>query len=130
MFDATVRFGCVDDSLYGTALQKYSEMMIEGLRRFGKDVTHAPRYKSYMEAAGFVDVVERQFQWPFNTWPRGKHHKTLGLWYNQDMQEGVSGMAMATFTRALKMSPEAVELFLVDVRKDLNDRRIHAYLPM
>ncbi len=23
-----------------------------------------------MEAAGFVDIVEQQFQWPFNTWPK------------------------------------------------------------
>jgi hypothetical protein len=42
-------------------------MMIEGARRLGKDLTHAPRYMSYIEAARFVNVVEKKFQWPFNT---------------------------------------------------------------
>jgi hypothetical protein len=130
MFDFSARFQAIDDSLKGTALQKFSDMMIEGTARFGKDLTHAPRYKSYMAAAGFVDIVERQFQWPLNTWPEGKYFKTLGQWFNQDMRDGLSGMAMATFTRGLKMSREEVEVFLIDVRKDLNNKKIHAYLPL
>jgi hypothetical protein len=74
--------------------------------------------------------VEKHFQWPINTWPKGKYHKTLGLWYNRDMVEGLSGIAMAIFTRGLKMSPEEVDLFVEDVIKGFNDKRIHAYLPM
>ena len=130
MFDFTARFGCVDESLAGTVLESFSEMMIEGSRRFGKDLTHPTRYKDYMKAAGFIDIVEEQFQWPINTWPKGKYYKTLGLWYNQDLLDGLSGMAMAICTRGLKMSREEVELLLEKVRKDLKDTRIHAYLPM
>lgn len=130
MFEISAQSQCIDNSLEGTALQKYSNMMLEGGRYFGKDFTHAPRYKSYMEAAGFVDVVEKQFQWPSNTWPRGKYFKTLGMWFNQDMQQGLSGIAMATFTRALGMSREEVEKFVIEVRNDMNDKRIHAYIPV
>jgi hypothetical protein len=39
-------------------------------------------------------------------------------------------MAMAICTRGLKMSREEVELLLVNVKKDLKNTRIHAYLPM
>jgi hypothetical protein len=69
MFDFTARFGCIDGSSAGTALEGFSEMMIEGSLRFGKDLTHAARYKDYMEATGFVDVIEERFKWPINTWP-------------------------------------------------------------
>jgi SAM-dependent methyltransferase len=130
MFDFASRFGCIDESLSGTALENFAEMMIEGTRLLGKDVTHVIKYKDYMEAAGFVDIVEEKFQWPINTWPKGSYYKTLGLWYNQDLQEGLSGMAMAICTRGLKMSREQVELLLVNVRKDLKNTKIHAYLPM
>lgn len=130
MFDFTARFGCIDESLAGTALENFSEMMIEGTRRLGKDLTHATRYKDYMEAAGFVDIVEERFQWPINTWPKGTYYKTLGLWYNRDLLDGLSGIAMAICTRGLNMSREDVELLLVNVRNDLKDTRIHAYLPM
>jgi hypothetical protein len=130
MFDFSARFESVDGSLEGTSLGKFGDMMIEGAGVFGKNLEHAPRYKEYFEAAGFVDIEERKFQWPFNPWPRGKYFKSLGMWFNQDMKEGLQGMAMATFTRGLKMSREEVEVFLVDVRKDLDDKKIHAYLPL
>jgi hypothetical protein len=45
--------------------------MVEGAEILGRDITRAPWWKSYMEAAGFVEVVEECFQWPFNTWPKG-----------------------------------------------------------
>lgn len=130
MFDFTARFGAVDDSLRGTNLEKFSDRMIEGAGKLGRYLEHAPNYKAYFEEAGFVDVVEKKFQWPFNTWPKGKYFKSLGMWFNQDMHEGLSGMVMATFTRALGMTRDEVELFLVDVRKDLDNRNIHAYLPL
>jgi hypothetical protein len=70
-----------------------------------------------------------KFQWPINTWPKGKYHKTLGPWYNKGMIEGLSEIAKATFTRGLKTSCEKVELCLVDVRKGFGDKKIHIYLP-
>lgn len=130
MADAALPLRCIDDSLHGTALWSFELQMTEGARMLGKDVTHAPMYKSYMEAAGFVDVVEEQFQWPINTWPKGRYHKTVGTLFNQDMVEGLSGIAMAVLTRAYKMTPEEVEALLVEVKKDLNDKAIHAYEAM
>lgn len=130
MFDFDARYKTIDGSDAGSELRKYSNLMLEGAAKFGKDLTHAPRYKSYFEEAGFVDIVEETFQWPFNTWPKGKHYKTLGLWYNRDMHEGLEGMTMATFTRAHGMSKEEVLEVLEKVRKDMDDKSIHAYLPM
>jgi hypothetical protein len=128
--DAALPIRCIDESLKGTALMKFANMIVEGMRIAGKDITHAPRYKSYMEAAGFVDVVEEIFQWPINTWPKGKYHKTIGALFHQDMQEGLSGIAMAICSRIYKISKEEVEELLVDVKKDLNDTSIHAYQAM
>jgi hypothetical protein len=31
-----------------------------------------------MIAAGFEDVVEIQYKWPLNKWPRDKKYKELG----------------------------------------------------
>jgi hypothetical protein len=127
MADAALPIRCIDDSLDGTAQGRFANQMVDGARMLGKDITHAPRYKSYVEAAGFVDVVEEHFQWPSNTWPKGKYHKTLGGLFNEDMVEGLSGIAMAVLTRAYKMTPEEVETLVGDVKKDLNNKAIHAY---
>jgi hypothetical protein len=37
---------------------------------------------------------------------------------------------MAVMTRGLGMSPEQVEMLLVEVRKEIQERKIHAFMPM
>lgn len=53
-----------------------------------------------------------------------------GTWLCTNMSVGLSGISLALFTRALGWEREAVEVFLVDVRKDIKDRSKHSYWPM
>lgn len=52
------------------------------------------------------------------------------MWSHEATVSTLSGMTNALFGRGLGWSPEEVEVFLVDVRKDMKDPRIHAYWPM
>lgn len=128
--DVVLPLQSVDDSLEGTALGKWCPMMIAGAEVLGKDWTCTPKYVNYMKDAGFVDLQLVVFQWPTNPWAKSPEQKVLGKWLQQNLLDGVSAMSMATFTRGLKMSPEEVEVFLMDVRKDIKDRRIHAFAPV
>ncbi|KXH27692.1 TAM domain methyltransferase [Colletotrichum salicis] len=56
-----------------------------------------------VQAAGFVDVAITAFKWPLNDW--AKDPKTF------------------------EWTAEEVNVFLVDVRKDVNNRIVHGYLP-
>lgn len=40
---------------------------------------------------------------------------------------GVQGLSLALFTKVLGWNPDELEVFLVDVRKDLSDRKLHGY---
>jgi hypothetical protein len=53
-----------------------------------------------------------------------------GIWTEQNFCNGLYGLSVALFTRGLGWTAEETEVFLVNVRKDLKDRRIHAYWPM
>jgi hypothetical protein len=53
-----------------------------------------------------------------------------GIWTEQNICNGLYGLSVALFTRGLGWTAEETEVFLVNVRKDLKDRRIHAYWPM
>lgn len=77
-----------------------------------------------------MDVVESQFKWPTNAWPKDKKHKEIGLWNNENMSIALESLTMAAFTRAHGWTREEVTLFLAGVRKDMNNSRIHAYWPM
>lgn len=52
------------------------------------------------------------------------------MWTYEDLGKGASGLSMALFTRALGWSAEEVEVFLVDVRKDMKNKSIHSYWPV
>jgi hypothetical protein len=53
-----------------------------------------------------------------------------GLWNNENLVGGLSGLSMALFTRVHNWSTQELEAFLVDVRKDMKNTRIHSYITM
>jgi hypothetical protein len=46
------------------------------------------------------------------------------------MEVGVEGIVMGLFTRVLGMSKEDVAVMVEEVKRDMNDKRIHAYEPL
>ncbi|KAF4993762.1 hypothetical protein FGRMN_6236 [Fusarium graminum] len=83
-----------------------------------------------MEDAGFTDIVDTRFKWPTNPWPKDKKHKELGTWNNCNNSGAIESLTMASFSRAHEWSRDEITLFLMDVRKELSDSKIHAYNPI
>ncbi|CAN8105464.1 unnamed protein product [Discula destructiva] len=125
--DYYVRLQCMDDSLAGTTLEQWNELIIEGVRRMGKNALACAKYKTQMTEAGFVDVTERKFALPGNQWAKGDDQKMLGTMQLENIQQGLHAFSIGLFTRIFDMSTEEVELMLVDVRKDLRNTKIHFY---
>ncbi|KAG4442645.1 hypothetical protein IFR05_001901 [Cadophora sp. M221] len=129
MQDTDFPMKSVDDTLVGTDLWDWNQYIIEGSAKAGRPWTRVKEYKKWMEEIGFVDVEEKILQWPLNTWPRDKHLKTLGLWFCHDLSEGLSS-TRAVLTRGLGWSVDKAEAFLVNVRKDVKNRNVHAYVEL
>ncbi|KAE8450362.1 hypothetical protein EG329_006436 [Mollisiaceae sp. DMI_Dod_QoI] len=119
-----------DSTIHSTALEKWNAQLIAGAKLFGKDWWCTPHYARWFQAAGFTNVVERQFAWPGNTWPKGKKQKEMGMTMLANGLEGLSAVSLAVLTKAFGMSVEEVEEVLEGVRRDMGDRRIHAYYPV
>jgi hypothetical protein len=113
-----------------SALEKWGKLIVTAAAALGRSADSALLYQTQMEAVGFVDIVEKRYKWPSNGWPKDKKIKELGLWNYANMGESVSGISMALFTRGLGWSVEELELFLVDVRKEMKNTKIHAYWDM
>lgn len=60
------------------------------------------------------------------TWPRDPHLKKLGFWYKHDLLEVVEGFK-PPFLRGLGWTLDQLTVFQGEVKKDLMDRKIHAY---
>ncbi|KAK1954563.1 S-adenosyl-L-methionine-dependent methyltransferase, partial [Colletotrichum sublineola] len=112
------------------ALFKCMGYVHEAFEIFGRSFQEIPQLVTMMEEVGFVDVKMSLFKWPSNTWPKDPKFKELGLWNNENINNGFEAITMAPFTRALGWTKEEVHVFLPGVRKDLNRRSIHAYWPV
>ncbi|CAP61830.1 uncharacterized protein PODANS_5_2670 [Podospora anserina S mat+] len=108
-------------------LAKWHELMHDAANKAGFPLDAINRVPDMMAEAGYVDIVARQVKWPINTWPRDPKHKELGKWAHENFSWGCESMSLALFTRVLRWSADEVRIFMASVRKDLRDRRLHAY---
>ncbi len=86
--------------------------------------------RASIEAAGFVDVHERLYKVPMGPWAKDKLLKEVGVLNLQHWKSGLEGYAMWLLTKFGAPSPwtkAEVDVYLVNVRKELMDSRIHAY---
>ncbi|KAF4920664.1 putative urea carboxylase [Colletotrichum viniferum] len=111
-------------------LSRCMKYVHEAFEIFGRSFQEIPDLIRVMEDVGFVDVKMSLFKWPSNTWPKDPKYKELGDWNNENINNGFVAITMAPFTRALGWTKEEVHAFLPGVRKDLNDKSIHAYWPV
>jgi hypothetical protein len=72
---------------------------MEAAEKLGTSWKNSTNYVRYFEEAGFVDVTEKHFQWPSNTWPKGLRMKTLGSYWQEDMLRGLESLNLAVLTR-------------------------------
>jgi hypothetical protein len=93
--------------------------------KVGLDMTVASSFKSLLEEAGFVDVVETRFEIPWGTWAKERREKVIGFWHIEQLKQGLQGIIMRLFSRVYGWSPERVELFLVALRRELDDKEFH-----
>ncbi|TWU79173.1 hypothetical protein ED733_008885 [Metarhizium rileyi] len=91
------------DSSLGTAGTKCDRSMITGAIM-----------KEACEEVGFVDVQEIMFKVPTNGWAKDGHLKEIGKMWEKNLLSGLSGFSLGLFHRTLNMSPEEVEVSLVD----------------
>ena len=116
-----------DDSIRGTALEKWSRLYVEAGARLGRDMLAPKKYKQWMIDAGFVDVVEQRLAVPGNPWAKGRDNKRMGLLQMTNFLDGLHAATMTLFTKGLGWTADDVEVFLVEMRKAIRDPSIHFY---
>ena len=128
MHDILVPFTSDDDTLeIDNPAYRASVLYTKAAEVGGRPNNLAPYYKSYLERAGFVDVVEKRFKWPLNEWPKDPYYKELGSWTRENLDVGIEAMLMALFTRFLGWSSDEVLVFCAQFRAAL-ERSVYAWL--
>ena len=98
-------------------------------RKFGKSFTIWNESKERLEKAGFEDVVEVQYKWPMNGWSEDKKLKNIGRWNQLRLHEGIEGFMIRLLTQVEGWSIARAQVFLAEMRRELKNYKVHAYLP-
>lgn len=123
--------GCDDGTLTeDSTIVQWCKLLAEVAEKLQHGFIVTDEFKYIMAEVGFVEIVETRFKWPSNPWPKEQKYKELGAWNNENSIILLEGLTMAPFTRGLGWTRAQVEVFLVDLRKEFNDPKIHAYWPM
>lgn len=120
-----------DDTLSkDSALYQWGDLCKQAAEKLNRPLDSARKYSKQLAEAGFTNITEKRFKWPQNHWPKHSKYKQLGIWTYEDIGKNIHGLSAALFTRGLEWSPEDLETFLIEVRKQMKDPRIHAYFPI
>ncbi|KAJ3549849.1 hypothetical protein NM208_g283 [Fusarium decemcellulare] len=112
------------------ALFRWCDHLRDAAGKLGRPYEKTENLKRFMAEVGFTDIHETLFKWPINQWPKDKTFKELGAWHNENSTSFLEAATLAPLTRGLGWSAEEVRTFLTEVRKDLNNSKIHAYSPV
>jgi len=110
-------------------LVQWNNHLLEATIKIGSPLNSALSYKERLAKAGFVNIVQKEFKWPINGWPKDQKLKILGEWVYADALNALQAFSLALFTKVLGWSVIEIEVLLAGVRKDLRDRSKHGYWP-
>lgn len=82
----------------------WSQMFIKVCEDIGQTFKIAERSKNFIEQAGFVDVVEKEYKMPVGGWMEDKKWKEIGQWNLLFLLEGLDGMQLFILKTILGVS--------------------------
>ncbi|KPM41433.1 hypothetical protein AK830_g5122 [Neonectria ditissima] len=118
-----------DGSVQNTsAMSQWGEIFFEGGRKLGRSfsVLEDDVQKKGMEAAGFVDVSERNFKVPIGGWSQDSTLKEAGQYFQAAILQDIEG-TLTFIANLLGWSKEEIDVFGAHYRREIRSKSIHAY---
>jgi SAM-dependent methyltransferase len=128
MMESPLPIHCDDGTLQGTALLQWSESMQKLGEAIGCGFDNAWNYQQWIKDTGFVNVQQHIHRYPINPWPKDPKLKKVGLFEQVVFADGLEGFSVKLYVSILGWTEEEVNVMLAQVRKDITNRNIHAYL--
>ncbi|KAK2034939.1 methyltransferase domain-containing protein [Colletotrichum zoysiae] len=120
--------GCDDGSVpKESSLWKWHALLQEAAEKLGRPLEGLGKQTRAMEEAGFVEITRKDYILPLNSWPADPHLKEIGRWQCVNLDMGLEALSLGLLTRALDWSKEEVLALCAAVRKDLRNKKMHAY---
>lgn len=83
-----------------------------------------------MRQAGFTNVHVRKFKLPIGPWPKDPMLKEAGMFGLVNLLDGIYGLSAKLCIDVLGYSATELEILLMECRKELRLKKVHAYFPI
>jgi hypothetical protein len=118
---------CTPETPY--AFRDFLRFLKDGLASLGSDLLGVTKVKDEMSAAGFEKVTHHMLKCPIGPWARDHTSKVCGLFLRTVIMDGLRGLSRKPFMAGLGWTQIQIEMFLIDVRRDVMNSAFHTYLP-
>ncbi|KXH44043.1 hypothetical protein CSAL01_11624 [Colletotrichum salicis] len=126
--DMSVIYGCDDETVTeDLALMKWARIFAEACQKLGREDSPGPKLEGWVRQTPFKNVVHQHFKIPLGPWAKDAHNKDLGMCNLAQTLEVLDAFTLKLFIGVLGWTREVVVL-LAQVRQDLKNSAIHAYL--
>ncbi|EEY17912.1 conserved hypothetical protein [Verticillium alfalfae VaMs.102] len=111
-----------------SALAQWGKFFVKGGLKFGRPFTVFEEHiqRKAMEAAGFVDIEEREIINPVGNWPADAKTKEIAQFSEATFLEDPKGY-IAFFAHALDWTTEEIEMYLLQFRRELKSSSHRAF---
>ncbi|KAJ6436997.1 PRO41 protein [Purpureocillium lavendulum] len=111
---------------------RWANVLWEGADRIKKTLRIADDGKMPMLArgAGFVTVKESRYKVPIGSWSRDPKMKEIGAYNLAFLDESLEGFALFILMEIMRWESDAVQLFIMEMRNAIRNRRICPYYLM
>ena len=111
-----------------SALGQWGKLFVAGGRRFGRsfEIYDQGTVRAAMEAAGFVDIQQKDIDIPVGPWETDPKLKQQGEYTRLAMFKDPEGFILF-FANALGWKKEEIQVYMAHIRKELMDKSKRGY---
>ncbi|EWG54463.1 hypothetical protein FVEG_12679 [Fusarium verticillioides 7600] len=111
-----------------TAVQTWNKLFREASKAFGRSFCEIEGDAELLAAAGFVDLQVTDFKVPVGGWAKDSKLRQVGEFLRATMENDLEGYTLLAWQQILGWPKDEYQLFLMDMRKALRDKKVHSYI--
>jgi SAM-dependent methyltransferase len=119
-----------DSPKQGTILKRWSDLVTGAAQKAGVKSRCIGDFHDWLTEAGFVDIQKRTFRWPIGPWPESKKEKTLGIWAQRNVLDGLEAATMGLMCRYEGWTKEQVNELIEEAKGEIMDMEYHQFVEL
>ncbi|SCO76080.1 related to TAM domain methyltransferase [Fusarium oxysporum] len=111
-------------------LKLWAKLFTEGGAALGNPffVQEGDLQEKGIQAAGFTDIKSIEYKFPIGGWPRDPELASVGNYVRATLENDLEGYTLLLWKTILQWPEDEYQVFLMEMRKFLKNRKVHAYM--